>query len=148
MPPIRALGMKSVSPLNSKRGPLSTSSPSMPLFDAGEIAGYSSICPSFQVISSCGWPCATSFNGQPTPISDDEIDALHRSLTEQFRAEPHSYLTVGRRVRVASGPLAGLEGIIVRKKNHSRIVISLHLIMRSVSVDISDAQLMPVGGRF
>ena len=85
------------------------------------------------------------FNGQPTALSDDEMAALRRGLTEQLNAEPHPYLTRGRRVRVMSGPLAGLQGIILRKKNHSRFVISLNLIMRSVSVDISDVELMPVG---
>jgi hypothetical protein len=40
--------------------------------------------------------------------------------------------------------LQGLEGIIVHRKNRSRLVISLHLIMRSVSVELDDADLMPV----
>jgi transcription antitermination factor NusG len=84
------------------------------------------------------------FNGQPAAISNDEIEVLRRGLTEQLRVEPHPYLTVGRQVRVTSGPLAGLEGIIVRKKNHFRFVISLHLIMRSVSVELDDADLIPV----
>jgi transcription antitermination factor NusG len=52
-------------------------------------------------------------------------------------------LKVGRRVRVVSGPLTGLEGIIVRKKNHLRFVISLNLIMRSVSVELDDADIVP-----
>jgi transcription antitermination factor NusG len=84
------------------------------------------------------------FNGQPAALSDDEIEVLRGGLKKQLRVEPHPYLTVGRRVRVASGPLAGLEGIIVRKKNHFRFVISLHLIMRSVSVELDDADLTPV----
>jgi transcription antitermination factor NusG len=84
-----------------------------------------------------------SFNGQPAALSDEEMDALRHGLTEQLNVQPHPYLTVGRRVRVASGPLAGLEGIIVRKKNHLRFVISLNLIMRSVSVEMDDADLVP-----
>jgi transcription antitermination factor NusG len=84
------------------------------------------------------------FNGQPATLSDDEIEDLRRGLTAQLQAEPHPYLTVGRKVRVTSGPLAGLEGIVVRKKNRFRFVISLHLIMRSVSVEMDDADLVPV----
>jgi len=83
-----------------------------------------------------------SFNGQPAPLSNDEMEALRRSLTERLNAQPHPYLNVGRRVRVVSGPLTGLEGIIVRKKNHFRFVISLHLIMRSVSVELDDADIV------
>lgn len=84
------------------------------------------------------------FSGQPAVLSDDEMDALRTGLTKQLKAEPHPYLTVGRRVRVANGPLKGLEGIIVKRKNRWRLVISLDLIMRSVSVEIDSADLAPV----
>ena len=85
-----------------------------------------------------------SFNGQPAALSDDEMEVLRRGLTEQVSAQPHPYLAVGRRVRVVSGPLTGLEGIIVRKKNRVRFVISLNLIMRSVSVELDDADIVSV----
>jgi len=84
-----------------------------------------------------------SFNGQPAALSDDEMEVLRRGLTDQMNAQPHPYLAVGRRVRVVSGPLTGLEGIIVRKKNRVRFVISLNLIMRSVSVELDDADIVP-----
>jgi transcription antitermination factor NusG len=48
-------------------------------------------------------------------------------------------LKVGHRVRVKTGPLQGLQGILLRKKNVSRFVISLDLIMRSVAVEIDEA---------
>ena len=85
-----------------------------------------------------------SFNGQPAALADDEMEVLQRGLTAQLQAEPHPYLAVGRLVRVVSGPLTGLEGIIVRKKNRFRFVISLNLIMRSVSVELDDADIVPV----
>jgi len=85
-----------------------------------------------------------SFNGHPAELSNNEMEALRRSLTERLDAQPHPYLNVGRRVRVAGGPLTGLEGIIVRKKNQFRFVISLNLIMRSVSVELDDADIAPV----
>jgi transcription antitermination factor NusG len=72
------------------------------------------------------------------------MEALRSSLASQLRAEPHPYLKVGRRVRVANGPLAGLEGIVVRKKKQLRFVLSLDLIMRSVSVEMDAADLRPV----
>ncbi len=84
------------------------------------------------------------FNGQPAALSDDEMEVLRGGLTAQLNAQPHPYLAVGRRVRVGSGPLAGLEGIIVRRKNRVRFVISLNLIMRSVSVELDDADIVPV----
>ena len=84
------------------------------------------------------------FGGQPAALADQEIDALRRGLTHEMRIEPHPYLKVGQRVRVKTGPLQGLQGILVRKKNVSRFVISLDLIMRSVAAEIDVAELEPV----
>jgi hypothetical protein len=54
---------------------------------------------------------------------------------------------VGRRVRVRTGALAGLEGMLVRRKNGTRFVISLDLIMRSVAVEVDAHDLEPVCDR-
>ena len=84
------------------------------------------------------------FGGQPAALPDQEIEALRQGLTHAMRIEPHPYLKVGQRVRVKAGPLQGLQGILVRKKNVSRFVISLDLIMRSVAAEIDVAELEPV----
>ena len=84
------------------------------------------------------------FGGLPTALPDQEIDSLRQGLARDLRMEPHPYLKVGQRVRVKTGPLHGLEGILVRKKKVSRFVISLDLIMRSVAVEIDVADLEPV----
>lgn len=84
------------------------------------------------------------FGGQPAALPDQEIEALRGALTREMRIEPHPYLKVGQRVRVRTGPLQGLQGILVRKKNVSRFVISLDLIMRSVAAEIDVAELEPV----
>ena len=85
------------------------------------------------------------FNGLPSALPDSEIEALKAGLASGVRAEPHPYLTVGRRVRVKAGPLAGMEGILMRKRNGARFVISLDLIMRSVVVDVNALELEPCG---
>jgi transcription antitermination factor NusG len=84
------------------------------------------------------------FGGQPAALPDQEIEALRHGLTGKMRIGPHPYLKVGQRVRVKTGPLQGLEGILVRQKKSSRFVISLDLIMRSVAVEIDVAELEPV----
>jgi len=76
------------------------------------------------------------FNGQPVPLPESEIESLRTGLASHLRAEPHPYLTVGRRIRVKNGPLKGVEGILIRKKNRYRVVISVDLIMRSAVVEI------------
>jgi transcription antitermination factor NusG len=84
------------------------------------------------------------FGGQPAALPDQEIDKLRQGLAHDMRLEPHPYLKVGHGVRVRSGPLQGLEGMLVRRKNESRFVISLDLIMRSVAVEIDVAELEPI----
>lgn len=82
-----------------------------------------------------------SFGGRPAPLEDAEIESLRNGIVNGVRAEPHPYLKIGRRVRVKHGPLAGTEGILVRKKDKLRVVISVDLIMRSVAVEIEAADL-------
>jgi transcription antitermination factor NusG len=76
------------------------------------------------------------FNGQPYPLEEREIESLRRGIMNASRIEPHPYLSVGSRVRIKSGPLAGVEGKLVRKKNTYRVVLSLDLIARSAAVEV------------
>jgi transcription antitermination factor NusG len=84
------------------------------------------------------------FGGLPAPLPDDEMEAMRNGLAGQLRAEPHPYLTVGRRVRIKFGPLAGLQGILLRKKASYRFVLSLELIHRSIVVDVDAGDLLPL----
>ena len=85
-------------------------------------------------------------NTSPTPIGDDEISRL-RLVAEQVKAQPHPYLAVGERVRIIAGPLAGMEGILTRKKHELRVVISIEIIMRSITVEISEFEIEPIRSR-
>jgi transcription antitermination factor NusG len=82
------------------------------------------------------------FGDGPTALADREIESLRTSLLPELRASPHPYLKVGKKVRIVNGPLEGTEGILLRKKNAWRVVISIDLIMRaaSVEVDIGDLE--------
>jgi transcription antitermination factor NusG len=76
------------------------------------------------------------FSGHPAVLPDKEIEALRTGVAANLRTEPHPYLTIGRRVRMKCGPLEGMEGILIRKKNALRLVLSIDLIMRSASVEV------------
>jgi transcription elongation factor/antiterminator RfaH len=78
-----------------------------------------------------------SFGARPAALLESEIDALRNGL-HYACAQPHPYLRVGRRVRVHSGPVAGLEGILMRRKDKLRVVVSIHLIQRSVAVEVDE----------
>jgi transcription elongation factor/antiterminator RfaH len=94
-----------------------------------------------QVVRVPGIARLVGFNGHPAAVADEEIEALRTYTMTPLGAEPHPYLTVGRRVRVRRGTLAGMEGILVRRKNALRVVLSLDLIMRSVSVEVDASDL-------
>jgi transcription antitermination factor NusG len=79
--------------------------------------------------------------GRPVPVSADEIESLRDRLSRGAKLKPHPYLRTGRRVRVRRGPLEGLEGVIVRRKESCRFVFSIDLIQRSVAVEIDEADL-------
>jgi transcription antitermination factor NusG len=94
-----------------------------------------------QVLQLPGAVRLVTFNGKPVALPEEEIESLRNSLCGPRGLEPHPYLRVGRRVRVRSGPLQGLEGIIERNKDRCRIVFSIHLITRSVAVEVDESEV-------
>ena len=96
--------------------------------------------------SVLGMPGVLSIVGspkEPWPLPHVEIEAL-RFGARMSKVEPHPYLKVGERVRIAAGSMAGVEGILVRKKNEFRFVLTLDAIMRSVAVEVDADDLEPV----
>ena len=89
-------------------------------------------------------PGVVSFVGgtgrQPASLPETEINALRSGLPLR-NAEPHPLLTVGQRVRIRSGPLAGMEGVLVRRKNSLRVVLTMDLIQQSVAVEVDEMEL-------
>jgi transcription antitermination factor NusG len=79
-------------------------------------------------------------------LPEREIETLRNGLHER-KVEPHPYLVVGERARVKSGVLAGLEGVIVRKKNDLNIVLTLDRIMQSIAIEVEAKELEPAPER-
>jgi transcription antitermination factor NusG len=100
-----------------------------------------------RVVTSPGVVQLVSFGGMPVPLSDAELEALRKGLSCRARLEPHPYLKVGRRVRVHGGPMAGVEGILVRRKEKFRVVLSIELIQRSVAVEVHESEIEPLAER-
>ena len=75
-------------------------------------------------------------NSGPLPVPEDSIISIQSILDRGLKVDPHPYLKVGSRVRITDGPLKGIEGILIRKKNRTLLVLSIDLIQRSVSMEI------------
>jgi transcription antitermination factor NusG len=80
----------------------------------------------------------------PIPIPQMEMAAIRTSIDSGFLVVPCPYLKEGQRVRVREGPLEGLEGILIRKKNESRIVLSVDMLQRSVSMEIDRESVVAI----
>ena len=74
--------------------------------------------------------------GFPAPIPAEQIEAVRRLVETGASVEPHPFLKCGDRVKLKTGPLEGIEGILVRKKNFYRLVVSVELLERSLAVEV------------
>jgi transcription antitermination factor NusG len=83
------------------------------------------------------------FGKQATPVPEVEITALKRMVASGLPVHPWPYLKVGDWVCVVRGPLRGLEGILVRHKDTWRVVVSVHLLQRSVAAEVDRLWLAP-----
>ena len=95
------------------------------------------------VLQIPGVACLLGFGGVVAALPEEEIEALKKGLSRGVSAEPHPYLRVGRKVLVKHGPLAGLQGILTKRKNRVRLVVSVELIQRSVAVEMDEADVEP-----
>lgn len=85
-----------------------------------------------------------SFGGRPCPVADHEMEDLLRVIESRRDVSACPYLATGQTVQVINGPLAGVSGIITQIKKRNRLVLSLDLILKSVSVEIDETEVAPL----
>lgn len=78
-------------------------------------------------------------------VPEEEIDAIQRAISGPYRVEPHPFLKCGARVRVIRGALEGVQGILVRKKNVCRLVLSVDMLAQAVAVEVNAWDVEPCG---
>lgn len=118
----------------------------LPLF-AGYIFARFALRECLRTLEIPGVARLVGFGGSPVALPDPDMQAMRNGLSGSLRVEPHPYLTVGQRVRISGGPFAGIEGVLDRKKNNLRVVVSLDLIERSIAVDVGVADIQPIAIR-
>jgi transcription antitermination factor NusG len=97
-----------------------------------------------QILSTPGVHFLVMFNGRPAAIPDLEIDAIRKAVESRLGVEPHPFLQCGDWVRVTSGPLTDVEGILVRKKGSYRLILSAELLGKSIAVEIDAFSVKPL----
>jgi transcription antitermination factor NusG len=80
--------------------------------------------------------------GRACAIPSQEIESLRTAVEKGAHAQPHPFVSAGDRVRVTTGPLSGITGILTRFKNQYRVVLGVELLQKAVSieVDLSDVE--------
>jgi transcription antitermination factor NusG len=96
------------------------------------------------ILITPGVKLIVGFGKIPAPVSCDEIESLRKVVASGAAATPWPYLSVGQKVQVRDGALAGVEGLLLQVKNSYRIVLSVELLQRSVAVELDRASVAPV----
>ena len=89
-----------------------------------------------QILQTPGVHSIVETARRPGVIPETEIAAIRQAVENELRIEPYPFLTNGDWVKVKSGPLVGLEGILVRKQDRLRLVLSVEMLGRSVAVQV------------
>jgi transcription antitermination factor NusG len=79
----------------------------------------------------------------PSEVSEDELAWIRRGI-EHGDATPHERLEAGQRVVITDGAMAGMEGVLLRKQNKTRVIVSLQSIPRAFSVEVEAACIRPL----
>jgi len=98
------------------------------------------------VLKTTGVIRIVGFGQRDEPVPDEQIEALRRVLESDALLQKHRYLRVGQRVKVISGALAGVEGILKRIKGNARLVIAVEPIRQAVAVELSGYAVVSIKG--
>jgi transcription antitermination factor NusG len=99
----------------------------------------------FEILNTPGVFSLVASAGKPAIIPQAELEAVRTAAAIPERVEPHDYWQCGERVRIMGGAMAGLEGLVARKKDSVRVVLSVEILCRSVAVEVPETLLERVG---
>jgi transcription antitermination factor NusG len=98
-----------------------------------------------RVLRTPGVVRIVGFGQQDAVVPEEQIEALRRVLGANSVVTRHRYLRVGQRVRIISGTLAGVTGILARVKGADRLVVAVEPIRQAISIELSGYEVLPLG---
>jgi transcription antitermination factor NusG len=105
-----------------------------PLFPGYVFARFEYPARRVPVLRVAGVRSIVGFGAAPSPLAEEEIGTIRTIVNSNFPVRPWPFLRAGQRVRIEHGPLRGVEGVILEQKDEWRMVVSVELLQRSVSV--------------
>jgi transcription antitermination factor NusG len=97
------------------------------------------------VLRVAGVRSIVGFAGVPTALPEEEIESIRTLVNSELSVQPWPFLRAGQKVRIEHGPLKGVEGVVVQRKDEWRMVVSVEILQRSVSVLVDRSFLERVG---
>jgi transcription antitermination factor NusG len=108
----------------------------VPLF-SGYLFCRFALADRLRVLNAAGVAQIVGFGNAPVPISESELHSVRTLVTSKVACTPWPYLQAGKRVFIDRGPLAGVDGVIIRAENgNPRVVVSVSMLLRSVAAEI------------
>lgn len=118
-----------------------------PLFPSYVFSRFSQ-ADTYQVLGTPGVAAIVKVDGRPAAIPDADLENVRRFANAlrygQVEAEPRPFLAEGQWVEITSGPLEGVQGIVVEHRNRRRVLIGLRPIGQGLEVDIDTASLRAI----
>jgi len=99
-----------------------------------------------RMVDSPGVLKIVGYSNVPVPVTDDEISSLRILINARARVFPWQFISSGQRIRVAKGPLCGVEGIFIQDKGASRVIVSVLILRRALMVEVAGEDIVPLPG--
>lgn len=96
-----------------------------------------------RVLQTSGVVQFVGASGRGIPIPEEQIACLVAIVANGIPTAPHEFLQVGQRVRIRGGVLEGIEGILSAIRNEKSLVVSVHLIEKSVAIRVDGFDVEP-----
>ncbi len=102
----------------------------------------------YEVLNTPGIVTIVRANGYPTPVRDEELEAVRILVTGVKAGEamprPVETVTVEQKVIATRGVFAGMRGVLLEERGRTRVVVRLSVLCQAVSVELPRRVLRPV----
>jgi transcription antitermination factor NusG len=92
-------------------------------------------------MTTCGAAQILGAGKAPLPLSETEMPSRQMAIASGLSVQPFSFLHVGQRIRISSGVMAGVEGIVMGFRQRLRLLLAITLLQRSVLLEIDRDQV-------
>jgi transcription antitermination factor NusG len=92
------------------------------------------------VLQTAGLIGFVSFGGAVSIVPPKQIEDLQLLLRKKGLFSLHAFVRDGQRVRIRSGCLKGLEGVLLQPEN-GKLLISIESVQRSLAIEIQGYEL-------